>query len=92
MRWRLPTGRYFTWIGELWALPAVALQIRIAPGAHVKNRKSDSFQDQQVIDNRQARLAVQRYYASAVDPTKIVDGFPKKRASAPVEVRLDAAA
>jgi len=68
------------------------LQIRIAPGAHVKNRKSDSRLDQQVIDNRQARLAVQRYYASAIHPTKIVDGLPKKRVSAADEARLDEAA
>jgi len=57
----------------------------------VKNRTYDSRQDQQVIDNRQARLAVQRYYASAVDPTKIVDGFPKKQGS-PAAVLLDEAA
>ncbi|HZO48191.1 MAG TPA: hypothetical protein VFB68_20005 [Xanthobacteraceae bacterium] len=57
----------------------------------MKNRTYDSRQDQQVIDNRQARLAVQRYYASAVDPTKIVDGFPKKQGS-PAAVLLDEAA
>jgi hypothetical protein len=83
---------FFTWIGELWALPAVALQIRIASGAHVKNRKSDSCKDQQAIDNQQARLAVRRYYASAVHPTKIVDGLPKKHGSASAEARLDEAA
>ncbi len=48
----------------------------------MKNRKSDSGKDQQLIDNRQSRLAVQRYYASAVHPTKIVDGLPKARGSA----------
>jgi hypothetical protein len=68
------------------------LQIRIAPGAPVKNRTSNSGTDQQIIDNRQARLAVRRYYASAVDPTKIVDGFPKKRGLAADEARLDEAA
>jgi hypothetical protein len=58
----------------------------------VKNRKSDSRHDQQVMDNRQARLAVQRYYASAIDPTKIVDGFPRALGSAAAEPRLDEAA
>ncbi len=58
----------------------------------MKNRKSDSFQDQQIIDNQQARLAVRRYYASAVDPTKIVDGFPKKLASVAAVALFDEAA
>ena len=58
----------------------------------MKNRKSDSFQDQQIIDNQQARLAVRRYYASAVDPTKIVDGLPKKPASVAAVALLDEAA
>jgi hypothetical protein len=77
---------------ELKSLQTVALQIRIATGAHVKNRKSDSRQDQQAIDNQQARLAVRRYYASAVDPTKIVDGLPKKRRSVASESLFDEAA
>jgi hypothetical protein len=68
------------------------LQIRIATGAHVNNRKSDSHNDQQVIDNRQSRLAVQRYYASAVHPTKIVDGLPRKRGSAAADALFDEAA
>ena len=87
-----PTALFFTRVVELKPLPSVALQIRIAPGVPVKNRTSDSSKDQQVIDNQQARLAVRRYYASAVDPTKIVDGFPKKRGSAAAEPRLDEAA
>jgi hypothetical protein len=58
----------------------------------MKNRKSDSRLDQQAIDNRQARLAVRRYYASAVHPTKIVDGLPKKRGSAASEALFDEAA
>jgi hypothetical protein len=58
----------------------------------VKNRTSDSRQDQQIIDNRQSRLAVQRYYASAIHPTKIVDGLPKKRGSAEAGPLLNEAA
>jgi hypothetical protein len=68
------------------------LQIRIAMGAPVKNRKSDFSKDQQAIDNERARLAVRRYYASTVDPTKIVDGLPKKRGSAASEPIFDEAA
>jgi hypothetical protein len=58
----------------------------------VKNRTSDSSKDQHAIDNQQARLAVRRHYASAVDPTKIVDGLPKKRGSAAVGTLLNEAA
>jgi hypothetical protein len=68
------------------------LRIRIAPGEHVKNRTSNSGQDQQIIDNQQMRLAVRRYYASPVHPTKIVDGLPKKRGAAVAEAILDEAA
>jgi hypothetical protein len=58
----------------------------------VTNRTSNSGKDQHIIDNQQARLAVRLYYANAVDPTKIVDGLPKRRSSAAAVALFDEAA
>ena len=58
----------------------------------MKKPESASFNDQQILDNQRVRHAVRRYYASVADPTKIVDGFPKKRGSAVADAHLDEAA
>ena len=58
----------------------------------MKKPESASCNDQHILDNQRVRHAVRRYYASVADPTKIVDGFPKKRDSAAAEARLDEAA
>jgi hypothetical protein len=58
----------------------------------VKKPESASFYDQEILDNQRIRRAVRRYYATAADPTKIVDGLPRARDTAVAVTRLDDAA
>lgn len=57
----------------------------------LKNRQPGVW-DQEAIDIQLVRLAVRRYYASAVNTTRIVDGLPKKRDPATPESFLEDAA